>query len=283
MSAEAQPPAVAETLLSVRSLSLFYARRSLLRASNTSTPALLDVSLDVSAGKTLAIIGPSGSGKSSLARCILALERPQSGAILFRGNDVLTMSHEALRAVRREVHLIFQESASALNPSFTVERVLREPLAIHEPSSRRDQQRRRILEALERVELSASLLTRRPLELSGGQRTRVAIARALMLEPKLLILDEAFSSLDLSTQGQIANLLLDLQERERLAYLYITHDAALARLLAHEVVVLSAGRVVQRGSPAAVLTGNLQLALRALAGDSPSSETVSASPLPRSD
>lgn len=283
MSAEAQLPAVAEALLSVRSISLSYAKRSLLRASDTATPALLDVSLDLSAGKTLAIIGPSGSGKSSLARCILALERPQSGAILFRGNDVLTMSREALRAVRREVHLIFQESASALNPSFSVEKVLREPLAIHEPSIRRDQQRRRILEALERVELPAALLARRPLELSGGQRQRVAIARALMLEPKLLILDEAFSSLDLSTQGQIANLLLDLQERDQLAYLYITHDAALARLLAHEVVVLSAGRVVQCGSPTAVLTGNLQLAPQALAGDSASSETVSASPLPRSD
>jgi len=225
-------------------------------------------------------VGPSGSGKSSLARCIVAIERPEAGQILYRGTDVLTMSREALKAARREIHLIFQEAAAALNPGFSVEQILSEPLTIHRLAGTQDERRTAIRAALERTELSTELLARRPSELSGGQRQRVAIARALVLQPRLLILDEALSSLDLSTQGQIANLLLDLQEREGLAYLLITHDMTLANRLAHEMTMLSGGRVVQRRAASATVTGNLQGTREPLANDLPSSDTVSGSMVP---
>src|SRR5262249_20138380 len=237
MSDEAMPGA-AEPLLAIRNVSLSYAGPSLTGQPKSAAPALVDVSLDLFPARTLSLIGPSGSGKSSLVRCILALERPQSGSILFEGQDILALSPKALKSVRRKIHLVFQESASAFDPAFTVERILAEPLVIHQTTRPQEQIGTRIREVLERVELSSKFLVRRPSELSGGQRQRLAIARALILEPKVMILDEALSSLDLSIQGQIANLLLALQEQDGLAYLFISHDRSLASLLAQEVALM---------------------------------------------
>jgi len=214
---------------------------------------------------------------------MLAIEKPERGQVLYRGADLLTASRSELKAARREIHLIFQESASALNPGLSIERILAEPLAIHDPESTREEKRSRIRESLERVELPAAFLTRRAQELSGGQRQRVAIARALVLQPKLLILDEALSSLDLSTQGQIANLLLELQGRDGLAYLLITHDLTLANPLAHEVAVMEAGKILQRREPSPVVAANLREARGKSANGSASSETVSARCLGTSD
>jgi len=205
----------------------------------------------------------------------LGIEKPQSGQILYRGSDLLMMPRRELKEVKREIHLIFQESAAALDPNFKVEKILAEPLIIHGVSDSAER-KSRTRQALERVELPANLLRRRPSELSGGQRQRVAIARGLMLKPRLLILDEAFSSLDLSTQGQIANLLLDLQEQDGLAYLLITHDLSLANLLAHEVAQIVAGRIVARDSSSSVLTANLHTKGEAMASASSSRETVNA-------
>ena len=266
-------PAI-EPLLSIRNLSLSYRKRALADALDAETAALHDVSLDVFPGKTLALAGPSGSGKSSLARCILAVEKPQSGRILYRGNDLLAAPKTALKAARREIHLILQDSTSALNPGLTVEQLVAEPLRIHCSDETREKWRIRIREALDRVELPAQFLDRMPLELSGGQRQRVAIARALVVQPSLLILDEALSSLDLSAQGQIANLLLQLQEQEGLAYLFITHDTSLAVSLAHQLAVMNQGRITQQGTPSAVLTANLHSNARTLATASASGETV---------
>jgi peptide/nickel transport system ATP-binding protein len=266
----------AQPLLAVRGLTLRYTRRSVLGPERIEVTALQDVSLEVFPGKTLALVGSSGSGKSSLARCIVGLEDPSAGEILFCGKSLLGVSREELKSARREIHLIFQDSASALNPGMTVEEILAEPLMIHEPGISASQRRERTREVMEQVELPEKWLKRKPLELSGGQRQRVAIARSLTVQPKLLILDEALSALDLSTQGQIANLLLDLQSRHSLAYLYITHDLGMAGILAHEVAMMSAGRIVRRGSPAEVFTANLQAAPGRLPADSTSGETVPA-------
>jgi ABC-type glutathione transport system ATPase component len=263
-----------QPLLAVCGLTLRYNRRSALAAERTAVVALQDVSLELFAGRTLALVGPSGSGKSSLARCLVLLERPNAGEILHEGKNLLALKRPELKAARRGIQLIFQDSASALNPGLTIEEVLAEPLAIHEPNIGRSEKRSRLREVMEQVGLPEKWLARRPLELSGGQRQRVAIARALTLRPKVLILDEALSSLDLSTQGQIVNLLLDLQGWRSLAYLYITHDLAMAGALAQEVAVMDAGRIVRRGSAIEVFTANLQTEPRSLPTDSPSRETV---------
>jgi len=259
MIAEAQKPRDAsQALLSVRELSLEYLRRRMFVSERAETMALRSVSFDLHEGKTLALVGPSGSGKSSLARCLVLLEKPSAGRILYRGEDVLALSPKELKAVRKEVHLVFQDAASALNPRLTVKELVAEPMVIHKTPSERSQLNKRIDEILDHVELGRTWRDRRPLELSGGQRQRVAIARALALRPRLLIFDEALSSLDLSAQAQIANLLLDLQERHALAYLYVTHDLRMAGALANEVAWLEAGRIVRRGLPVEVLTANLQ-------------------------
>jgi ABC-type glutathione transport system ATPase component len=267
---------VTEPLLVVRGLTLCYVRRAPLGRKSTEVSALQNVSLEMFAGKTLGLVGPSGSGKSSLARCLVLLERPSSGEILFRGKNLLTVTRKDLNRARQEIHLIFQDSASALNPAWDVEEILSEPLAIHEPLLSAAQRRPRLRGVMDQVELPEKWLKRKPLDLSGGQRQRVAIARSLTVQPKMLILDEALSALDLSTQGQIANLLLDLQNRNSLAYLYITHDLPMAALFAHEVAVMSAGRIVRRGSPAELFTANLQLTSGTLPADSSSRETVHA-------
>jgi ABC-type glutathione transport system ATPase component len=245
-------------LLSVRGLTLEYAERRVLATERTETVALRDLSFDLEFGKTLALVGPSGSGKSSLARCLVLLERPREGQILYKGEDLLSFGGEALKSVRSEIHLIFQDSGLSLNPRFTVGELVAEPLLIHKALASRAEIQKRVCTVLNQVELGERCFGRRPYELSGGQRQRVAIARALALQPKLLILDEALSSLDLSTQGQIANLLLDLQEQYSLTYLYITHDLRLAAILAHEIAVIRDGRIVRQGMPAIVLTANLQ-------------------------
>jgi ABC-type glutathione transport system ATPase component len=178
--------------------------------------------------------------------------------VLYAGNNLHALPTEALKRARREIHLIFQDSALALNPRMTVRELVAEPMVIHGAPSGRPERRSRVEEVLNQVELGETWRDRTPLELSGGQRQRVAIARALALQPKLLILDEALSSLDVSTQAQIANLLLDLQERHALAYLLITHDFRIAGTLAREVAVLDSGRIIRRGLPVEVLTANLQ-------------------------
>jgi ABC-type glutathione transport system ATPase component len=248
----------AGALLSVRELTLEYAQRRVFATERTETLALRDVSFDLESGKTLVLVGPSGSGKSSLARCLVLLERPRQGKILYKGKDLMSLGRKALKSVRSEIHLIFQDSGLSLNPRFTVGELIIEPLLIHKVLGSQEEIDKRVRVALDQVELGQGFLGRRPSELSGGQRQRVAIARAIVLRPTLLILDEALSSLDLSTQGQIANLLLDLQEQYSLAYLYVTHDLRLARALAHEVAEIRDGRIVRQDMPSIVLTANLQ-------------------------
>jgi ABC-type glutathione transport system ATPase component len=257
MQTKLQPlPAANQAILSVRNLSLHYFQRTVFERRIPVT-ALTNVSLDLIRGKTLALVGPSGCGKSSLARCLVLLEKPSFGEILYGGRNLLELKSKELKEVRRDIHLIFQDSASVLNPGMTIEEVLLEPLEIHEPTLGKKNRFMRLVSACEQAALSSKWLTRRPDELSGGQRQRVAIARSLVARPKILILDEALSALDLSTQSQIANLLLELQREHSLTCLFITHDLRLARMLAHDVVAMKAGRISDSPPPSLLLTPDI--------------------------
>ena len=256
MQTKLQPvPTANPVILSVRNLCLHYFQKTVFERRIPVT-ALTNVSLDLHRGKTLALVGPSGCGKSSLARCLVLLEKPSFGEILYNGRNLLELKSKELKEVRRDIHLIFQDSASALNPGMTIEEVLLEPIEIHEPNLGKKDRFLRLVSACEQAALSYKWLTRRPDELSGGQRQRVAIARSLISRPKILVLDEALSALDLSTQSQIANLLLDLQREHSLTYLFITHDLRLARMLAHDVVAMKAGRILD-SLPSSLLTPDI--------------------------
>ena len=270
----------ASPMLSVRHLTLRYSQRRNFLRRNPSPAVLQDVSFELFAGKTLALTGASGSGKSSLARCILRLEQPESGEVLYQGQNLLALAPAQCAPLLWDFAIVFQDSSAALNPAFSIEQVLSEPFLIRKRALNKADRSTQIRAALEQVELSPRLLANTPLELSGGQRQRVAIAGALLLQPKLLILDEALSALDLSTQGQIANLLLNLKERTGLTYLYITHDLAMAAAHGDEVLELSAGRVIRPESSAAPFTANLQPRPQALPADSRSGETVSGPEIP---
>ena len=259
-------------VLSVRNLCLDYSQKSPWETRKTVT-ALSDVSLDLLRGKTLALVGPSGCGKSSLARCLVLLKKPAFGQILYDGRNLLDLKPKELKEVRHDIHLVFQDSASALNPGMTIEEVLLEPLDIHEPALPKKDRFLRLVSACEQAALSSKWLARKPSELSGGQRQRVAIARALVVRPKILILDEALSALDLSTQSQIANLLLELQATYALTYLFITHDMRLARLLAHDTLAMKGGRVI--ATPPQMFTPDIHAGPRLVGAISNAKDTES--------
>jgi peptide/nickel transport system permease protein len=216
--------------------------------------ALNGASLSIASGTTLALVGNSGSGKSTLALCLACLERPTSGRIWFEGRNLAALSEKELRMVRPQIQLIFQDPARSINPRFTALEIVTEPLIVQRKWGQYEVLERAV-QSLERVGLHREMATRRAHEFSGGQRQRLAIARALMLEPRLLILDEALSALDCSVQAQIANLLLDLQSSLRLTYLFITHDPAMAAHLSDEVALMDRGRIVTQDVPQKVLCG----------------------------
>jgi peptide/nickel transport system ATP-binding protein len=218
--------------------------------------AVDDVSFRLRRGTTLAIAGESGSGKSTLARMVLGLLQPSSGTVVFDGLDVsdtATLSRRQTLAFRRRVQPVFQNPYGSLDPMYSVAHIISEPLRIHRIGSRRQRQQT-VGELCEQVALPSSLLNRRPRELSGGQRQRVAIARALALRPEVLVCDEAVSALDVVVQAQILELLAELQAALRLTYLFISHDLAVIRQIADEVMVMRAGRVVEHAATEDVFT-----------------------------
>ncbi|HEY1799294.1 MAG TPA: dipeptide/oligopeptide/nickel ABC transporter ATP-binding protein [Terriglobales bacterium] len=240
------------SLLRVRKLSKSYVRGNLLRG-RVPVEAAKDVHFEVDCAHTLAIIGASGSGKSTVARCIAGLERPDVGEVWIDGTDIAQLSFRELRPFRSVVQMIFQDAATSMNPRFSAAEVIEEPLLIQ---GQHREERRHIAETLmKKVGLSADWLDRSAAEFSGGQRQRLAIARALTLGPKLLVLDEAWCGLDLSMQAQIANLLLDLQTEHSLSYLLISHDLALVARMADTVAVMSHGQIVESGSTQQIISG----------------------------
>jgi ABC-type oligopeptide transport system ATPase subunit len=209
--------------------------------------ALDNVDLAIQGGQTMALVGESGSGKTTLAMCLVGLERPDSGEIWFEGRNLLAAGTGT--RIGSEIQLVFQDSAGALNPRMSAAQIIEEPLLIRRRGSSQECSEL-VLELMDQVGLSPKWKDRLPHQFSGGQRQRLAIARALILKPKLVILDEALTGLDLSIQGQIMNLLLDLQALEALSYLYISHNLELAAQVADEIAVMYQGRIVERASQA---------------------------------
>ena len=208
--------------------------------------ALAGADLTLDRGDILGLAGPSGSGKSTLARILLRLVAPDAGSIDLDGADLLAAEGAELRALRQKVQMVFQDPLAALNPRSTIARLLDDPLRLHGIPNRAA----RIADLMARTGLPADLLAKRSHELSGGQRQRVAIARALACEPKLIVLDEPVSALDVSVRARIVNLLLDLRERTGVSYLLISHDLALLNAVATRVAIIDAGRIVESGPPA---------------------------------
>jgi peptide/nickel transport system ATP-binding protein len=219
----------------------------------TEFRAVDGVSFRLRRGSTLAIVGESGSGKSTLARMVLGLLQPTSGAVLFDGTDLSTLNRRQAFAFRRRVQPVFQNPYSSLDPMYSVFRAIEEPLRVHRVGDRKQRQQA-VRELVDQVALPSSVLGRLPRELSGGQRQRVAIARALALRPEVLVCDEAVSALDVLVQAQILDLLADLQARLGLTYLFISHDLAVIRQIADDVLVMRAGRVVEHAPTEEVFT-----------------------------
>ncbi len=238
-------------LVRVQHLSMRYVQRRPFSQTEYTVHALEDASLTISRGATLALVGDSGCGKSTLARSLALLEKPTSGEITFDGRDLLALGSRELFAMRSQIQLIFQEPASALNPRMTALEIVAEPLAIQKRGTKAERHER-ALGWIARAGLPSGSEGKRPMEFSGGQRQRLAIARALFLEPKLLILDEALSSLDLANQEKILRLLAEIQAEHSLTYLHISHDLRLVSRFADEIAVMNAGRIVEQ-QPAATL------------------------------
>jgi len=248
---------MSEPLLKVESLRVLFGK----------VAALQDINFELRAGETLGLVGESGSGKSTLARAMLRLTPAASGRVLWLGEDLLSLRTAELRQRRRDLQIVFQDPLASLNPRMSIGDALAEPLKIFEPTLSVAGRQTRIVEMLQRVGLSADILRRYPHEFSGGQCQRIGIARAMMLRPKLLICDEAVSSLDVSVQGQIVNLLADLQRNFGMAMLFISHNIAVVRHLSHRVLVIYRGRLVEVAETDALFAAPVHPYTRELLGE----------------
>lgn len=208
--------------------------------------ALDDVSLDLKRGTTLAVVGESGSGKSTLARCLLQLQPLDKGQVLFDGIDLSALTPAALRSMRRDMQMVFQDPFASLNPRMRIGELVGEGLLIHQMGDA-ESRRAKVISMLERVGLSQKDMDKYPHEFSGGQRQRIGIARALVLSPKLVVCDEPVSALDVSIQAQILLLLKELQAEMQLSYLFITHDLRVVRHIADDIAVMYQGKIVEQG------------------------------------
>ena len=239
-------------LLDVSNLSKHYPARD----GNGLVKAVNDVSLSLETGRTLGIVGESGCGKSTLARLILRLIEPTAGTIHFNGEDLVGLASSELRRRRRDIQIVFQDPYASLDPRMNVASIISEPLDIHGIGSKAER-KAKVLDLLDLVGLDRNAAAKYPHEFSGGQRQRIGIARAIALEPKLVVLDEPVSALDVSIQSQILNLLIDLKKRLGLSYIFISHDLSIVEHVSDDVAVMYLGQIVEHGKAEQVLRAPL--------------------------
>jgi ABC-type oligopeptide transport system ATPase subunit len=234
-----------------------------------SVTAVDDVSFTIEEGETFGLVGESGSGKTTTGRCILRLVEPTSGAVRFRGEDVLAFPADRMRRARRDMQIVFQDPFSSLNPRMQAGAIVEEPLLIYSLGTRAER-RDRVAELFRLVGLDPATAGRLPSGFSGGQRQRIGLARALALKPSFLILDEPVSALDMSVQAQVVSLLMDLQRQLRLTYLFIAHDLRLVETICSRVAVMYLGKIVEMGAAASVFASPRHPYTRALLSAIPS-------------
>ena len=236
------------SILQVKDLKVFFKVRKKFfwsRNTNDTVKAVDGISLDLAEGETIGIVGESGCGKSTLGRAILNLIKPTDGKVLWMGRNLAELEHNQMRALRKDLQIIFQDPLASLNPRMTVGQIIAEPLKTFFPSLSKQERRQRVEEIMFKVGLSPHQINRYPHEFSGGQCQRIGIARAMILQPKLLICDEPVSALDVSIQAQILNLLMDLQKETNISLLFISHDLGVVRHISHRIAVLYLGRVAE--------------------------------------
>ena len=250
-------------LVEVSHLVKCFVRGAGLFRAGTRVSAVDDVSFTIDEGETFGLVGESGSGKTTTGRCLLRLVEPTSGAVRFRGENVLDFTKTRMRAARRDMQIVFQDPHSSLNPRMRVREIVEEPLVIHR-LGHRAARRARVAELFRLVGIDPTLLERYPHEFSGGQRQRVGLARALALHPSFLVLDEPVSALDVSVQAQIVNLLMDLQRQLKLTYLFIAHDLRLVEHICGRVAVMYLGKIVEMGPTASLFASPQHVYTRAL-------------------
>ena len=209
--------------------------------------AVDDISFKVFEGETLGLVGESGCGKSTLGRVILQLDKSTSGSIKYKGKELTTLSPNELRKLRKDIQLIFQDPYSSLNPRMLIGETIMEPMQVHQIGKNDRERKNKVISILKSVELDASFFNRYPHELSGGQRQRVGIARTIAMEPKLIVCDESVSALDISVQAQVLNLLNELKEDYGFTYIFISHDLAVVKFMADQLLVMKDGKIEEIG------------------------------------
>ena len=275
-------PVAAQPLLTVTGLKVHFPQhKGLFGGAGGYLYAVDGIDITIPRGRTVALVGESGCGKTTAGKAILQLNRPTAGEVLFEGEDLMALSSAELRLRRRDFQIIFQNAYSSMNPRMRVGDIIEEGMLSQGLGGDKEQRRARVDLLLEQVGLSATMRNRYPHEFSGGQRQRICIARALALNPKLIVCDEPTSALDVSVQAQILNLLKELQDELGISYLFITHNISVVAYLAHEIQVMYLGRIVEQGSVTEVLQNPLHPYTQALLAAVPTIDAVTQHPVVR--